>query len=177
MNLDDIRVPDTTTCHLAREVTAAHCSPALHNHCERSFLWAAALGSAQGIAYDPELLYVAALLHDLGLVRVFDSAEVPFEEAGGQVAWVFGAGAGWPASRRQRLAEIIVRHMWGEVPAELDPEGHLLAAATSLDISGRAAERWPASFRAAVVRRIPRLGLAEEFFACFQSQAQRKPAS
>jgi hypothetical protein len=38
------------------------------------------------------------MLHDIGLVKEFDSHTVPFEQAGGHVAWVFGAGAGLSAS-------------------------------------------------------------------------------
>ena len=37
---------------------------------------------------------VDALLHDVGLVTTFDSHTLPFEEAGGHIAWVFGAAAG-----------------------------------------------------------------------------------
>ena len=42
----------------------------------------------KGIAFDAELLYVSSMLHALGLVKEFDSHSVPFEEAGGHVAWV-----------------------------------------------------------------------------------------
>jgi len=66
------------------------------------------------------------VLHDIGLVDDFDSHTVPFEEAGGSVAWVFAAGAGWPAERRARVSEIVVRHMWDDVDVTLDPESHLL---------------------------------------------------
>jgi hypothetical protein len=117
------------------------------------------------------------MLHDIGLVPVFDSATVPFEEAGGEVAWVFAAGAGWPVARRRRAAEVIVRHMWAEVDPASDPEGHLLEVATGLDISGRNPDRWTADVRAGVLQRFPRLGLGAEFIRCFESQAQRKPAS
>ena len=87
-----------------------------------------------GIAFDAELLYVSALLHDIGLVAEFDNHGLSFEDAGGHVAWVFTAGAGWPAERRQRAAEIIVKHMWAEVDADQDPEGFLLERSTGLDI-------------------------------------------
>ncbi|MEU3454941.1 hypothetical protein ABZ671_15275 [Micromonospora sp. NPDC006766] len=130
-----------------------------------------------GIDFDAELLCVSAMLHDIGLVKEFDSHTVPFDEAGGHVAWVFGAGAGWPVERRVRAAEVIVRHMWDKVDVDVDPEGHLLEIATSLDISGRDPDRWPADFRSEVVRRIPRLTLGEEFLPCFEDQARRKPAS
>jgi hypothetical protein len=159
----------------AREVVVRYSSPALVNHCDRSYLWAASLGELEGIAYDAELLYVAAMLHDLGLVAAFDNHLAPFEDAGGDVGWVFGAGAGWPAERRERVKEVIVRHMWDEVDPALDAEGHLLCEGTSLDISGRNVETWPEDLRAEVLRRHPRLGLAAEFLAAFEDQARRKP--
>ena len=45
-----------------------------------------------GIEHDAELLYVAALMHDLGLVAAFDSHALPFEDVGGHVAWVLAPG-------------------------------------------------------------------------------------
>ena len=176
MHLDDL-VPDSAAASLAREVAEQFHSPALLNHCLRSHLWAAAYGLERGIEFDAELLYVTAMLHDLGLVPVFDSATVPFEEAGGAVAWVFGAGAGWDADRRRRAAEVIVAHMADSVDVTAAPEGHLLELATGLDVSGRRPEDWPADLRAEVLERHPRLGLAEEFIGCFTEQARRKPSS
>ena len=117
------------------------------------------------------------MLHDLGLVKEFDSHHVPFEEAGGHVAWVLGAGAGWSVERRQRAAQVIVRHMWDEVDVAEDPEGHLLELSTGMDISGRRTEDIPPGLRVEVLQRYPRLGLAEEFVACFREQAERKPDS
>jgi hypothetical protein len=116
------------------------------------------------------------MLHDIGLVAEFDSHTVPFEDAGGHVAWVFAAGAGWPVARRIRVSEVIVRHM-RETELSEDVEGSLLAIATSLDISGRHPEWWPQQLREDVVRRLPRLALREEFVRCFEDQARRKPES
>ncbi|MDF2575142.1 MAG: cyanamide hydratase [Agromyces sp.] len=178
MDLADVPHPDTAVARAAREVAAEFCSPALLNHSLRSYVWAASFGVLHGFAFDAELLYVSALLHDLGLVREFDSHEVGFEYAGAAVAWVFGAGAGWSPERRRRAGEIIVAHMANElVGPEIDPEGHLLSVATSLDISGSRLDAWPDALRIDVVRTLPRAGLAEEFLRCFQSQARRKPQS
>ena len=111
------------------------------------------------------------------MVKEFDNHKLPFEEAGGHVAWVFGAAAGWPVERRRRAAEVIVRHMWDEVDVAKDPEGHLLELSTGMDISGRRTEDIPADLRGDVLFRYPRLGLAGEFVACFRDQAERKPHS
>jgi hypothetical protein len=177
MTLDDLVVPDTAASAAALEVASAYHSPALLNHSVRAYVWAAAHGMTSGIAFDPELLYVAALFHDLGLVPAFDSNAVPFEEAGGHVARVFAAGAGWPAERRERLAAVIIRHMWPRVDVSVDPEGYLLARATETEIVGTNVDDFPAGFRAEVLERHPRLDLKESFLACFEAQAQRKPNS
>jgi hypothetical protein len=166
--------PATTA---AREIVVRYSSAALVNHCERSYFWSASLGRLKRIAYDAELLYVASMLHDLGLVPAFDNHLAPFEDAGGDVGWVFGAGAGWPAERRDRVEEIIFRHMWDEVDPALDAEGHLLREGTALDISGHNVDTWPADFRAEVLRRCPRLTLVTEFTAAFKDQARRNPAA
>ena len=175
MRIADLLPDETAGTRSAREVVANYSSASLVNHCERSYLWSAALGELTGLAYDRELLYVASMVHDLGLVPAFDNHLAPFEDAGGDVGWVFAAGAGWPHERRSRVKEIVVRHMWDQVDPSMDAEGHLLCEGTGLDISGRNADTWPAPFRAEVLARFPRLGLPSEFAAAFQDQARRKP--
>ncbi len=177
MRLADIAVPTTETADRALWVATTFASPALAHHSVRAYLWAAAYGDAHGIAYDAELLYVSSMLHDIGLVPSFDSHAVPFERAGGDVARVFAAGAGWSPERGVRAAEVIERHMWDSVDVEHDPEGHLLEISTGLDISGRNASSWPEDLRAEVIARYPRLGIGPEFTACFLAEAARKPES
>lgn len=177
MRLADLPDPDTATTRAAEEVLRRYAGPAMVNHALRAWYWAEALGQGESLDHDPELLKVAALLHDLGLEEPFDSHRRSFEDAGGHVAWIFGRGAGWAAARCDRLHEIVVRHMWSEVDPAQDPEGHLLERATGLDISGRDVELWPADLRAEVLTRWPRLDLAERFTACFADQAERKPTT
>jgi hypothetical protein len=130
-----------------------------------------------GLAFDEELLYVAAMFHDIGLVAEFDNATQSFDEAGGNVAWMFAAGAGWPVERRVRLGEVIVRHMWDSVDPAFDAEGHLLEVGTGLDISGRDPDLWTPELRDEVVAAHPRLDLTAEVLACVRDQAARKPDS
>lgn len=142
LSLDTLPMPGSMTAASALEVATAYHSPALLNHSLRAYVWAAARGVADDIPFDAELLYVAALFHDIGLVPAFDSHTVAFEEAGGHVAQIFAAGAGWSVKRRARLSEVIVRHMWPRVEVSTDPEGHLLARATATEVVGKEAERY-----------------------------------
>ena len=176
MRLADLPQPNSPTARTALEVATTYCTPSLLQHSLRSYLWAAAYGLDRRIGFDVELLYVAALFHDFGLLKEFDSHRIPFEAAGGHVVWVFTAGAGWPIARRVRAAEIVVHHMWDDVALEVDAEGHLLALGTSLDISGAGYDAWPTELVSEVVAAHPRHDLATEFVACFVDQARRKPA-
>jgi hypothetical protein len=174
--LADVPVPTTPTARAAYDVVSRFSPPALVNHCVRSYLFAASRAALDGLSVDHEVLYVASLLHDLGLEDVFDSHLIPFEESGGSVAWVFAAGAGWPADRCDHTAAVVVAHMRGTDPG-VDPEGHLLDLATGLDISGRGEGNWPLELRREIVARYPRLDLVSRFTACIIDQAKRKPQS
>ncbi|MEV4171116.1 HD domain-containing protein [Nonomuraea sp. NPDC049709] len=177
MRFDDLVIPDTPACRGALEVATRYHTPSLLNHSIRAYLWAVAYAQDNGIAFDAELLYVSAMLHDIGLVPEFDSHTVPYEEAGGHVAWAFCAGAGWSPERRSRACEVIIRHMWEEVPLEEDPEGHLLELSTGMDISGRRTDELPALVREEVLERYPRLDIVKEFSVCIADQGARKESS
>jgi hypothetical protein len=169
--------PQTPAATAALSVATRFYSTALLNHCVRSYLWGAMYGAAHGISFDDELYYVSALLHDIGLTDAFDSHRMAFEEAGGDLAWVFGVAAGWPADRAARATEIIVLHMRDDVPPNADPESHMLQVATGWDVAGRRPEEFPADARAKVLARYPRQEFGDEFLACFEDQARRKPDS
>ena len=167
--------PQTPAAAAALSVATRFCTPALLNHCVRSYLWGTVYAASHTIAFDDELYYVSSLLHDIALTDPFDSHRLPFEEAGGDLAWVFGVAAGWPADRAARAMEIIVLHMRDDVSATVDPESHLLQVATSWDVSGRQPQEFSAEARAEVLARYPRHGFGSEFLACFEDQARRKP--
>jgi hypothetical protein len=178
MRLQDFRAPQTQAARAAAELAASCHSPALFNHVVRSWLWAEAFGLLEGRRdVDHELLYTSAVLHDVGLVPVFDNASLSYEEAGGHVAVALTAGAGWPAERRQRALEVIVRHNWPSVDPGMDVEGYLLEIATGLDISGARADALPQDFVREVLAAHPRLALAEEFTTSVTDQALRKPTT
>lgn len=178
MFLRDFEAPTTPAARGAIDLATGYYSPALLNHVIRSWLW------AEGFAVieerpeiDHELLYVAAILHDIGIVPGFDNVALSYEEAGGNVAVALTAGAGWPPARRQRALEVIVRHNWPSVDPALDVEGHLLEIATSLDISGSRIDALPQDFVREVLQAYPRFALAEEFTSGVTDQAERKPAT
>jgi hypothetical protein len=173
----DTEIPQTPAAKAAFAVAERFYTPALRHHCMRSYLWGTRYAAKHGIAFDDELYFVSAMLHDIALTEVFDSHRVPFEEAGGELAWVFGVAAGWSEDRAARATDIIVLHMRGDVSAAADPESHILQVATAWDVAGRRPEEFPPELRAELLERYPRKGFGDEFVACFEDQARRKPDS
>lgn len=178
MRLLDMTAPRTQAARAATELAKSCHSAALLNHVMRWCLWAEAFALLEDRkSVDHELLYTSALLHDIGLVPDYDNASLSYEEAGGRVAVALTAGAGWPAERRQRALDVIIRHNWPAVDPGLDIEGYLLESATALDITGARPDALPKDFMREVLTAYPRLTLAGEFTACVTDQALRKPTT
>ncbi|MEV6954938.1 HD domain-containing protein [Streptomyces sp. NPDC051183] len=167
---------DTPAGRAALEIATEYADAELLAHSVRSYAFAAQYAEQHGLTYDGELLYVSALLHDLGLTAPFDSHTLPFEEAGGHVARVLTAGLGWPAQRRARAAEVIVLHMRDDVTAAEDVESHLLQVGTSADVSGLRVADFDPAFTAGLLAQHPRGGFGASFLALVEDQAVRKPA-
>jgi hypothetical protein len=175
--LSDHALPGTAPVRAAQDVAERYLTPALAAHSVRSWYWASGFAEVLGLEPDRELLAVAALLHDMGLAAEFDAVRTPYEIAGGHVAAVFGAGAGWSREQQQRLVEVIERHNWPEVDPAADVEGHLLEIATGLDISGARPDVLPAEYLDEVLSVHPRGTIAADFGDRVAEQAARKPAS
>jgi HD superfamily phosphodiesterase len=61
----------------------------LFNHSSRVYYFAAATGKRKGLTFDPELLYVSAMFHDMGLTQKHSSATDRFEVDGANTAREF----------------------------------------------------------------------------------------
>lgn len=178
MRIADFPVPDTAAARGALALAQQYQSAAITAHAIRSWLWAEGFAEIEQLHdVDHELLYVAAVLHDIGMVTQFDNHTLSYEHAGGHVAVALAAGAGWPTERRQRVLDVIVRHNWPDVDPAFDVEGHILEIATGLDISGARPDVLPDAFLREVLAAYPRGALAQEFGACVAEQAARKPAT
>ena len=82
MRIADIRVPDTLAGRGALALAEEYQSPAITAHALRSWLWAEAFALVDGISgIDHELLYVSAVLHDIGTVTEFDNHTLSYERS------------------------------------------------------------------------------------------------
>lgn len=178
MRVADFVRPDTPAARGAFALATQYQSAAITAHAIRSWYWAEAFAVVEEIRdVDHELLYVAAILHDIGTVAEYDNVTISYEHAGGHVGVAVTAGAGWAPQRRRRVLDVIVRHNWPTVDPGVDVEGHLLEVATGLDISGARPDALPEEFLREVLAAHPRGELAQEFGSCVIDQADRKPTS
>jgi hypothetical protein len=172
-DLEQLRVPDSAAAREAEEVSRASSSESLVNHGFRSYGFGALVGIADGFRFDAELLYVASLLHDIGLTETYDRGGC-FESDGADAARELLAELGWPAERADRVGRAIYLHMH-DVAADEPAEAHLLAFGTSVDVAGRRLHEIHEPLRDAVLETYPRLGFKRHFLTLFEDQAARKP--
>jgi len=100
----------------------------------RTFLFGLLLGRATTLHFDAELLYLASLLHDLGLTTRF-RGELPFEIQGAQAAAAFLAGAGLEPDRVATVWDGIALHC-PAVSQYKRPGVALVAAGAGADVVG-----------------------------------------
>ncbi|HEX4952063.1 MAG TPA: HD domain-containing protein [Thermoanaerobaculia bacterium] len=175
--LAEVPLPATADARAAAALCEEVSSPALANHCHRTYLWGALLAARDGVSFDPELFWVASLLHDLGLTERFEprAPTVCFAFAGGEEAERFVLGLGWAPPRAERVAEAICRHLNPRVTVEEGPEAHLLRQGSGLDIAGLRLGEIAAPTRAEVLERHPRLGLKAEVAETLVEDTRRRP--
>lgn len=167
-------VPDSAFAAQARELIASVAPPFLVNHSVRAYAWAVELALHDELGFDSEILYVSAMLHDIGLVPAYDIGGC-FETDGAIAAESFALERGQRADRARAIYDVIELHMADTLPPEPASEVVLLWDSTGTDVTGH---RY-ADVRRATVPRVlaayPRLEFKREFGALFADQATRKP--
>jgi HD domain len=172
------RPPDSRLARQAEELCRELSTPSLANHCLRVYLWAALLGSRDRLRYDAELLFVAALLHDLGLTDAYvDSPRRVscFAVEGGLAAREWSLEHGFDRDRAGRLADAISLHVNPHVGVEQGAEAHLLTAGAALDVIGARYRELGRPLVTAGLERYPRLGFKREMDERSRRAARRGP--
>src|SRR6202051_3779706 len=84
-----VMVPDSKLAREATELVRDTESPLLFNHSSRVYYFASLAGKRRGLQFDPELLYVSAMFHDMGLTLQHSSKSDRFEVDGANTARAF----------------------------------------------------------------------------------------
>jgi hypothetical protein len=169
----ELRPPDSSLATDAEEAVKDLLSPALLNHSRRSYAWGAALAALDGIPFDRETLYVAALFHDTGLPSPMRSVDFTLRSA--EFARDFADAHGLAPGHREVIANAIALHHTPGVGLDDGPEAFLLSAGAGVDVFGLHLERLPDAVRRDVVAEYPRTGFKREFAHLFRTEAKQVP--
>jgi hypothetical protein len=134
-------------------------------HCLRTYAWGALLAQRAHLSFDAELLFVASMLHGLGLTEYArPSSEVPcFAVAGARAAHAFLLGESVAEARALAVADSICQLVNPAPALSRSTTVQLLAAGFALDTIGARKHELSRSVRAAVLRQHPRGGFSAEF--------------
>ena len=171
------RPPDSRLALEAEEMCRELSSPALTNHCLRVYVWGALLGSRDRLRYDEELLFVAALLHDLGLTDSYASrpGAACFAVQGAVAAREWSLEHGCESARARLIADAITLHINPRVRPDEGVEAHLLTAGAAFDVIGARYRELSKPLVSAAVDRHPRLGFKREMDERSRVAARRGP--
>src|SRR5258707_12551351 len=81
-----VMVPDSKLAREATELVRDTESPLLFNHSTRTYYFGSLAGKRRGLKFDPELLYINAMFHDMGLTPRYSSQSDRFEVDGANAA-------------------------------------------------------------------------------------------
>ncbi|WP_231855991.1 HD domain-containing protein [Nocardia cyriacigeorgica] len=172
--------PDSKLTRQAVELAEAVYGGELHQHCLRCWYFGAAFAQLDGLRFDPEALYVAALLHDIGLTDRYRPApdQSPcFAVHGGAVARERLMTWGASTELAGLVDDAIALHMDVAVDPAQGVEAHLLHAAAHLDVAGSRIGDLPRPLLAEILRAHPRDGFSDVFLAAMRREARERPDS
>ena len=150
------RVPDSK---LAREVTQFVRdteSDLLFHHSVRVYFWGALTGRRRALSFDPELLYTAAMFHDLGLTTHYEASQLRFEVDGANAARDFLQARGISERDIETVWNAVALHTTPGIPEFMRPEIALLQAGAGMDVAGRGYHQFTDAQREAVIAAFPR---------------------
>ncbi|HWR46947.1 MAG TPA: HD domain-containing protein [Pseudonocardiaceae bacterium] len=170
-----INIPDSRLAREATDLVRDAASPLLFHHSRRVYLFGSLQGNRLGLAADPELLYVGAMFHDLGLTEKYRRTDQRFEIDGADEARRFLAAHDLPEDRI-RLAWLgIALHTTPEIPYHLEPEVALVTAGVETDVLGIGYADLDKTLIDAVVRAHPRPDFKRQILQAFTDGMKDRP--
>lgn len=151
-----IDIPDSSIANQATELLLEHGTEFIYNHSLRVFLFASLNGQRKSLSYDPELLYVSSVFHDLGLTRHYSSPDLRFEVDGANAARDFLKSHGFPKEALQLVWDTIALHTTIGVAEHKEAEVALMYSGVGLDVMGEGYDNLSKENREEIVNAFPR---------------------
>src|ERR1700720_4163946 len=174
--IEGINIPDSKLAREVTELVRETESPLLFHHSSRVYYFAALAGKHRGLKFEPELLYTAAMFHDMGLTHQHSSAHERFEVDGANAARDFLRSHGIAERDIEIVWTAIALHTTPGIPPHMHPVIALVTAGVEMDVLGIAFSEFTEAEREVVVRAHPRPGrFKEEIIQAFYDGFHHKP--
>ncbi|WJV51071.1 HD domain-containing protein [Streptomyces flavofungini] len=170
-----MRVPDTRVAREATELIRDTTGELIYHHSRRVYFFGAAQGRNRGLSFDPELLYVGAMFHDVGLGEGSRRSGRRFEVDGAEEAKRFLRSHGLPEDSVRRVWTAIALHTTPGIPEFMEPEVALVTAGVEYDVLGIGYDDIPAADREAIVALHPRPDFKRRILHAFTEGIRPKP--
>jgi hypothetical protein len=129
-------VPDTELAAEATELVRDTTTELIYHHSRRVYWFGSLQGRNRGLSFDPELLYLGAMFHDLGLGEEFRHSGRRFEVDSADEARRFLHRHGVPEDSVRRVWTAIALHTTPGIPEFMEPEVALVTAGVEYDVLG-----------------------------------------
>ncbi|MFF3395905.1 HD domain-containing protein [Streptomyces sp. NPDC002669] len=170
-----VPVPDTALASAATQLVRDTTDDLIYHHSRRVYFFGGLRGRRGGLSFDPELLYVAAMFHDLGLGEEFRDSGRRFEVDGADEARRFLQGHGVPEDSVRRVWTAIALHTTPGIPSFMEPEVALVTAGVEYDVLGIGYDDLDEADRAAIVALHPRPDFKRRILRAFTEGIEGKP--
>ena len=171
-----VRLPRSPRALRAAAFARAACPDFLFNHCLRTYLFGALRLAQRRRRCQAEDAFIAAALHDLGLLPRFASAAGSFEQDGADAAERWVRGAGGTAAQAGHVWYAVRLHdgAW-RLTERAGGEAMLVALGAAADVDGPPPGELEPRQIADVVAAFPRLGFKQRFTELLVAHCERKP--
>jgi hypothetical protein len=149
-------------------------TPVLLGHSFRSYTYGMAVGVLENVRVDAELLFAAAMLHDIGLTG--PRQPVDFTLTSSRAACDVAEEVGLSSAATDIVQTAITMHCSPGVALDAGPVAYLLSAGAGLDVTGLKSWKLPRDLLDRVVLDRPRSGFKREFADLWRQEAAAVPA-
>jgi len=173
-----IKIPDSKMARDLTQLIRDTEPDLLFHHSTRVYLFGALTGERKGLKFDPELLYVGAMFHDIGLTERYRHSQLRFEVDGANAARDFLCSYGIPQASVEITWDAIALHTTPGIPEYKQPEVALVTSGVEMDVLGIAYEQFTDAQREAVVAAHPRGGdFKNDIIQAFYDGMKHRPNS
>lgn len=174
-NIAGVTIPDSTLAEAATELIRDTTNELIFHHSRRVYLFGSLQSRQLKITPDAELLYVAALFHDAGLVPPYRGTAQRFEMDSADAARNFLMSQGFSRADTDVVWTAIALHTTPEVPYGLDAVIAATTAGVETDVLGLRLDAIAAADLDAVVAVHPRPNFKSEILQAFTEGFEDRP--